>query len=171
MPLNGGKILGGTRFLFVIAFVASLVTSAALFIFAGFLAVHYVWDLVREGGRGELGTKHFIAEAVQIADVVLIATALYTVAFGLYGIFLGSSDELPRSVRIHTIDELKASLVKVTVVALGVYFLGTAFGSGGEVALLEVGVGVGAVILALAAFLWAEGKAHESHQAGGSDPS
>lgn len=156
--MTAGRILGGTRFLFVIAFVASLLTAAALFLFAGWLAVQYVLDIVRDGGSGDLGTKHFIAEAVQIADVILIATALYTVGFGLYGIFLGSTEELPESVRIRTIDDLKASLVKVTVVALGVYFLGTAFGSQGEVELMEIGVGVGAVILSLAAFLYAETK-------------
>ncbi len=101
-----------------------------------------------------------------MTEWLLIATALLIVGFGLYGLFVDVNETLPPWLRISTVDELKSKLLGVVVVALAVRFFALVyqFHGGDDDDLLALGISVGAVIVALAAFSFARTYEHAVHR-------
>jgi uncharacterized membrane protein YqhA len=95
--------------------------------------------------------KALAVNEVFLADITLIATALFLVAVGLYELFISKID-LPVGVNIVSLDDLKDKLLGVIIVALAVSFLAQTASWNGKTDLLSYGVAVALVILALAAF-------------------
>jgi uncharacterized membrane protein YqhA len=90
---------------------------------------------------------------IEVVDGFLLATVFLIVAIGLYELFIDNTLELPDWLEINSLDDLKAKLVGVVVIVLGVIFLGFTARWQGETVIAYLGVGVGAVIAALTYFL------------------
>ena len=162
-PLSqSDRIVSPFRFVAVLGVLSSITLSTLLFVSAAVrvfrLAVHEFSHL------GEEASLHtLVLAAVEQADILLIATALLIVGFGLYGLFVNASDSLPPWLRISTVDELKSKLLGVVVVALAVRFFALVYESSGEGSLLVLGGAIGIVVLGLAAFTFANSAEHASH--------
>jgi len=83
---------------------------------------------------------------------------------GLYELFIGKL-RLPAWLIVTSLDDLKAKLISVVVVVLGVTFLGQVADWDGKTNLLPFGVAIGAVILALTAFSLVHRNGGEGHDA------
>jgi uncharacterized membrane protein YqhA len=148
------RVLGLTRYVVLLGVAGSLLAGTILFLGSllavianGVEAARYLTD--------PAGLKRLAIEVIQLADYFLIGTALYIVGVGLYELFIGQV-RLPPPLawlRIETLDELKDRLISVVVTVLAVTFLAEAANWKGD-EILEYGLSVAVVILALGAFGW-----------------
>jgi len=144
------RIISQTRYMVIMAVVASLVLAATSFLFGAVGAARMIADTIGALGDAKR-TKAFAIASVEIADFFLIATALYIVGVGLYELFIRDLD-LPAWLTISSIEDLKQRLISVVVVALAVAFLARVANWDGEANLLPFGAAIAAVVVALGAF-------------------
>jgi uncharacterized membrane protein YqhA len=142
-----------TRFVVVIP-VLGLFASAVTMVI---LAALGVAKSVQHAIRGELGKSEAIFEFIELADAFLLATVLYIMALGLYELFIDDRLPLPEWLAFHTLDDLKEKLLGVVIVVLGVQFLGAVMGASTPESIMYRGLGIAAVIAALAFFLSKKG--------------
>lgn len=159
-----GKILSSTRYIVLLGVIASLVLSATLFL-AGLVRTGLiVFDAVLKINSSKIAKDMAIA-SIELADLFLIATAMYIVGIGLYELFIGSVD-LPDWLLISSLDDLKEKLINVVVVVLAVSFLAQIATWDGQTNLLPYGVAIALVIAALTAFgLLRRGKKDKANAA------
>ena len=144
------RVISQTRYMVIVAVVASLALAATLFLFGAVAAARIIAGTV--GALGDATqTKAFAIASVEIADFFLIATALYIVGIGLYELFIRDVD-LPPWLTITSLEELKQRLISVIVVALAVAFLAQVANWDGAANLLPFGAAIAAVVVALGAF-------------------
>lgn len=151
-PTSGGpflRLMAWTRFVVMVPVVGLFLGALTLFGMAGIEVVHTVLAAT----TGELAKKTAVLDFIELADVFLLATVLYIMALGLFELFVDDRLPLPHWLEIHTLDDLKEKLVGVVVVVLAVSFLGNVIEAENSRALLELGIGVAAVIVALSYFL------------------
>lgn len=169
-----GRILGGTRMFVLLGVVASLSLSVALFLLLAVRTVAAfveVVSLVFSAGEIEKAVKTLALDAIEIADLTLLASALIIVGLGLFELYIGPAP-MPERLMVRSLDDLKARLVNVVVVVLAVSFLGQAVTWNGTQNLLPLGIAIGAVIVALSAFTavsFAQHAARESKVTGGGE--
>lgn len=144
------RIMSSTRFVVLLGVIASVVLSAALFIVATIRTFMMVADALMKASYDKTAKSLAIA-AIEQADVFLIATAILIVGIGLHELFIGEVS-LPKWLLIKSIDDLKDKLINVVVVVLAVNFLADVAEWDGKTDLLNVGLGIGVVILSLTAF-------------------
>jgi len=125
--------LWGSRFVVVVAVVASLVTAFAMFYMASvdaFFLVTHLGEYMSPDLVGE-ARKDFRAESVthvvEIIDGYLLATVLLIFSLGLYELFISKieqaeSSETPSVLAIHSLDDLKTRLGRVIIMILIVNF-------------------------------------------------
>lgn len=144
------RVLSVARYVVLLGVIACML--GALLCFVGALA-----QLVLVAGSFFTGLssaqqiKELAVKEVFLADVTLIATALFLVAVGLYELFISKID-LPVGVTITSLDDLKDKLIGVIVVALAVSFLAEIASLEGTADLLSYGISIALIILALGAF-------------------
>ena len=113
------KLLERSRYLVVIAVVASLVAAVAAFGWGAVETILVVGRLV----TAELDGRHEVAVSfIQLMDTFLIATGLVIFALGLYELFVGEL-ELPEWLRLHDLHDLKARLGSIIILVMVVAFL------------------------------------------------
>jgi uncharacterized membrane protein YqhA len=146
------RVLSATRYLVLLGVVACAL--GALLCFIGALAQ---LALVAAQAFAGLDTaeeiKALTVNEIFLADVSLIATALFLVAVGLYELFISKID-FPVGVTVASLDDLKDKLLGVIVVALAVTFLAQITTWDGKTDLLSYGVSIALVVLALGAFTY-----------------
>jgi uncharacterized membrane protein YqhA len=109
--------------------------------------------------------KALTVNEIFLADVSLIATALFLVAVGLYELFI-SKINFPVGVQVASLDDLKDKLLGVIVVALAVTFLAQITTWDGKTDLLSYGVSIALVVLALGVFSYfRRDKTHDKNGA------
>ena len=99
--------------------------------------------------------KLTVVAILTAVDTFLLATVLLVIGYGLYELFVDSEVTLPQWLQIRSLDDLKTKLIGVTVAILGVVFLGALVDRRDANSVMFIGVGVGAVIIGLAAFTFA----------------
>lgn len=138
-----------TRYVVMIPVAGLFFGAVTLVVMAGV----EVYKTIVEALAGHLDKKVAVLDFIELADVFLLATVLYIMALGLFELFIDDSLPLPHWLEIHTLDDLKEKLVGVVVVVLAVSFLGKVIEADSSKALMELGIGVAAVIGALSYFL------------------
>jgi uncharacterized membrane protein YqhA len=125
--------LWNSRFIVIVAVIASLVTAFAMFFLASvdaFFLVTHLGDYLSADLIGE-ARKDFRAETVthvvEIIDGYLLATVLLIFALGLYELFISKieqaeSSETPSVLAINNLDDLKTRLGRVIIMILIVNF-------------------------------------------------
>jgi len=94
-----------------------------------------------------------ILQSLKAIDAVLLGVIFFIIGTGLFELFIHPIDNLPKWLQMKNIDQLKAMLIKVIVVVMGVSFTGRIVTWDGKIDILGYGIGLGAVILALSYFL------------------
>lgn len=155
------QIFGFTRFVVVLGVVSSLLLAVVLFVASLVDALTIIIELAR--AIGQSGSVRAAAiDAIQVADEILIAAALYIVAVGLYELFIGRAN-LPDWLTVRTFDELKDRLLGVSAAVLAVTFVElVAVNEHGE-GLLEPGLAIAAVMIAIGVFSFLFHRARDGH--------
>jgi uncharacterized membrane protein YqhA len=159
------KALLHTRYIVLLAVVTLYLLATALFGYATIKTILVLPNLVSQFSEGS--TKSLMLFAVETADLFLVAVVLYVTAAGLFELFISRKVRTPKGgaakwLEVETLDDLKQNLIGVVVVAMSVLFLGVLIKNDPDHNLLEVGVGVGAVIAALGWYVSQKSKAKES---------
>ena len=171
------RLFGASRFVVGLAVIATFLGSALLLIMSTLTVIRLivreivgfdVGNLAGESGKadsasgraaesGTLSSRHIDhlgVELIQITDIILLGTVLYIVSLGLYQLFIEHDVPLPRWLLVDDLNDLKRLLIGVTVVLLGVTFLGEVVEGDGEPSILQLGAAIALVIGALGIFLW-----------------
>jgi uncharacterized membrane protein YqhA len=102
---------------------------------------------------GVIDSKTVVLKFIETVDGFLLATVFLIIAIGLFELFIDPTLDLPEWLNISSLDDLKAKLVGVVIIVLGVIFLGnTARWTGGQ-EIAYLGAGIASVIFALTFFL------------------
>ncbi len=147
-----GLIVGSFRFGVIFAIVGLGIASTLIMMYASLVVLKTTWDTISAAAINIESAKHLDVILIEVTDAFLLGTVLYIVALGLYQLFIDATLPVPEWLRVKTIDELKSKLVGVIVVLLAVTFLAEAVEGQLGSELLDLGVAVGAVILALGAY-------------------
>lgn len=98
-------------------------------------------------------TKSLLFDVIELVDVFLVGATLYVILIGLYELFIDPRlPTLPWLV-IKTLDDLKAKVLVMLIVVLGVFFLGQILSWDGSRDVLPLGAAIALVIGALTFFL------------------
>ncbi len=147
------KIIAGGRYFIIIAVICSFLASILILMYGGLLTFHSATQILSQGEISSKVSKKLVVSMIEVIDLFLLGTVFYITSLGLYELFIDEHIEVPKWLEIRTIDDLKARLISVVVVVLGVVFLGQAVSWDGESNLLSFGASVGLVIAALTFFL------------------
>jgi uncharacterized membrane protein YqhA len=156
------RLIGSSRYLIIIAVVATLLAATALLVFGAIETVAVLAHFIETLDFSSKAAKTLLLSFIEIVDIFLLATVLYIIALGLYELFIDDRVPVPGWLEIHTLDDLKDKLVGVVVVVLGVGFLGQFVSWDGQTNLLVSGGGAALVIAALTWFLNAKPKKAKS---------
>jgi uncharacterized membrane protein YqhA len=102
--------------------------------------------------------KDSVVGILTAVDTLLLATVLLVIGGGLYELFVDSEITLPKWLVTNNLDDLKNKLVGVVVTIIAVVFLGQLVDNQSSMDVLLAGAGSGALILGLAAFVYATAK-------------
>lgn len=152
------RLMALTRYLVIIAVVATLLAATALLIFGAIETVVVLIHFIEKLDFSSKTAKSLLLNFIEIVDIFLLATVLYIIAVGLYELFIDDTVQMPSWLEIHSLDDLKDKLIGVVVVVLGVGFLGQFVSWDGQTNLLISGGGAALVIGALTWFLSAKPK-------------
>ncbi len=153
------RVLSSSRYLVLIAVVATLVSATVLLLLGAAATIQAIGTVFATSDFSSKAVKRSLVTFVEIVDVFLLATVLYIIAVGLYELFIDDKVDVPAWLEIHTLDDLKDKLIGVVVVVLGVNFLGQFVAWDGQSSgILAGGLAVALVIGALTFFLREKGK-------------
>jgi uncharacterized membrane protein YqhA len=133
-PRNHGTywfqwLLWNSRYVIIVAVVASMVVALAVFVLAAadvFTLFGYLHEYLTDfdGTHAEHARAHVLTSIVGFLDAVLFAAILFIFALGLYELFIGriepaeGSKFAERLLLIRSIDDLKDRLAKVIFLIL-----------------------------------------------------
>ncbi len=147
------QIIAGGRFFIIIAVLCSFIASIVILIYGGLLTFNSIAQITAQNEISSKVSKKLVVAMIEVIDLFLLGTVFYITSLGLYELFIDEFIEVPKWLEIRTIDDLKARLISVVVVVLGVVFLGQAVSWDGETNLFPFGGSVGIVIMSLTFFL------------------
>jgi uncharacterized membrane protein YqhA len=150
------RLISYTRFLLLVPVLGALIASVAVLLFGGVETIRTVMGMLNGTLLAE-GTKGLLLKFIEIIDLFLIGTVFYITALGLYELFIDDQVPAPAWLHITHLDDLKAKLLSVVIVILGVLFLGQVINWDHGIDILYLGVSTGMVILAVTYFLRAGG--------------
>ena len=118
-------------------------------------------ELVRRavlGGVDAAATKALLLDVIELVDVFLVGATLYVVMIGLYELLIDPDLPSPAWLVVKSLDDLKAKVLVMVIVILGVFFLGQVVSWNGTQDLLPLGVAIALVVTALTFFLTMPGR-------------
>ena len=151
------RLIELSRFAVAVPAVTSIIASFVL------MAIG-VWEVVMTIVHlldSSVSVKLTVVAILTAVDTFLLSTVLLVIGYGLYELFVDSEVTLPKWLQIRSLDDLKTKLIGVTVAILGVVFLGALVDRKDANSVMLIGVGVGAVVLGLAAFTFASKRKDE----------
>jgi uncharacterized membrane protein YqhA len=151
------RLIELSRFAVAVPAITSIIASFVL------MAIG-VWEVVMTIVHlldSSVSVKLTVVAILTSVDTFLLATVLLVIGYGLYELFVDSEVKLPEWLEIRSLDDLKTKLIGVTVAILGVVFLGALVDRKDANSVMLIGVGVGAVVLGLAAFTFASKRKDE----------
>jgi uncharacterized membrane protein YqhA len=133
----------------VLAFFFALLRLAAAVLF--FVSLDFP-PIVRFFAVFQIADEPLILMLVGIVDASLLGAILLTFSFGLKSVFLGKRYKVV-VFDIEDINELKEYLIGLVITLMGTRFLERTLRAEPDVSLFPIGIGVAAVILALAVYV------------------
>jgi uncharacterized membrane protein YqhA len=155
-PATVGRLAVGAfktlQLIMVLGIAALLVASATLLIYGVVETIRHIVHLIVPRPEGMDNRQIFIS-SIKLIDLILLATIMQVIGFGLYSLFISRDLPVPQWLRTTHVDELKYKLAGIVVVMLGVLFLEQVFSWGSDRDLMPLGIGIAAIILALSYFI------------------
>ncbi len=108
-------VLNRSGLIVQIAVLGLLVTTTATFGWALVRTVQFVADLL----DGDLADDRLLVTLLEVIDTYVIATVQLIFVIGLYELFVGDL-HVPAWLEVHSLDDLKKSLVDALIVVLAV---------------------------------------------------
>ena len=139
------------RLIMIVPVVATFLTALALMVFGAIETWRFIAAMFF--GAHEMERNEALLLAIEIVDLFLLATVVQVVSLGLYQLYFNQDLQLPKWLKIDSLDDLKSKLVGVTVTVLAVYFLGQAIVWTDSPNIVYLGGGTALVIAALTYFL------------------
>jgi uncharacterized membrane protein YqhA len=156
MPLK--RLLSLSRYVIVIAVVASLVGSTALLVYEVLVIANTVLDVIQNYSLSPKIAKVLAVGMIEALDIFLIAIVAQIIGLGLYVLFIDDTLPLPAWLKIADLDDLKSHLVGTVIAVLAVLFMREAVAWDGQRDLLGFGIPVALVIAVLTLYLAVKGK-------------
>jgi len=145
-------VLGSiSRVVMIVPVIATFITALALMYYGALETVEFIVTIFDTSHATAHDQLLFIA--IEIVDLFLLATVVQVVALGIYQLYFRPDLQLPKWLKIDSLDDLKSKLVGVTITVMAVFFLGKVIVWEGDISILYLGGGCAAVILALTFFL------------------
>lgn len=133
-----------------------VISSLSLFIL-GFAVLVYTFfegaAVIKKIMQVSTSEDTVIYSAMGVVDLILLSFSIFITSIGIYELFVSPIDNLPDWLQIKDLDALKSMLVKVIILVIGISFMGRVITWDGNENLLNFGVAVGIVVLALSYFL------------------
>lgn len=150
------RVVGSTKYIIGLAVLGIFVGSTILLISSAIQMFTSVWDAL--GGKEGYGEMQLRVDLIEAVDTVLVATVLYVIAAGLYQLFINSDLVLPRWLHTSGLADLERRLGGMVATVLSVIFVTVALESPGHDEILNFGLAIAAVIVAVSVFLFVEGR-------------
>ncbi len=145
-------LLGVVRLVMFVGIFSLVAAATALLVFGAVSTYRHIAGMIA-GGDGAMTSREVFLAAIKLVDLVLLATILEVVAIGLYSLFIDSDIPVLKWLRTDDVDALKSKLAGIVAVMLGVLFLGQVITASGAGDLLQMGIAIAAVIVALSYFI------------------
>jgi len=142
------RLAGWTRFLVSVPILGLFVAAVVL----TFVAAVDVYKLSVAALFAHVALSKVVVGFIEVADIFLLAVVFYIMSLGLYELFIDSHLPLPEWLIVRSLEDLKEKLIGVVVVVLAIFFLGRVVESENALEVLYMGVGIAAIIAALAYF-------------------
>jgi uncharacterized membrane protein YqhA len=152
-------VFRGASLVMLVGIASLLVAAITLLVFGAVETYRYIVMIVWPTGA-ELTNREVFLASIKLVDLVLLATVLQVVAFGLYAMFVDNGVRLPSWLRGGDVDGLKQMLAGIVAVMLGVLFLEKVITGIEGRDLLASGLATAAVIVALSYFIRAHPPQH-----------
>lgn len=170
-------LFAGSRFIVGLAVIATFIGSVVLLVLAGVAVLRLAWLEIASFSferHTASHVDHLGVQFIEITDTILLGTVMYIVSLGLYQLFIDKDVPVPRWLRVRDLTELKRDLIGVTVVLLGVTFLGEVVdwdeSRPDQSGILYLGAAIAMVAASLGLFLWIaprESQREDGHRANG----
>ncbi len=155
--LEGGfeQALSLFRIVVVVPVIILLLAALSSFAYGTDVFVRSVSSVVEDPQL----TTHNLGYLLLLTDLFLVGATLMIAGFGFYSLFItgtavgGLSLRLPRWLRMHDLNDLKARVISMIILVAAVTFVDVAVESKDELDTLYLGAAVALVIAALTAFL------------------
>jgi uncharacterized membrane protein YqhA len=155
--LEGGfeQALSLSRVVVIVPVIILLLAALSSFAYGTDVFIRSVANVVEDP---EL-TAHNLGYLLLLTDLFLVGATLMIAAFGFYSLFITGSESgglslrLPRWLRMHDLNDLKARVISMIILVAGVTFVDVAVESKTELNTLYLGAAVALVIVALTVFL------------------
>ena len=141
-----------SKLITLIGIASLMVAACTLLVFGAIETGRYVALLVWPSDTQLTNRQMFLA-SIKLVDLVLLATVLQVVAFGLYSLFIDRGIPAPMWLRTSDFDGLKSKLAGIVAVMLGVLFLEQVINVPPGLRLLASGIATAGVIFALSHFI------------------
>lgn len=148
------RILELSRYIVVLPVIGSILGAVVLMLIG-------VWEVVTSTvkiANSAAPLKDSVVGILTAVDTLLLATVLLVIGYGLYELFVDSEITLPPWLVTNNLDDLKNKLIGVVVTIIAVVFLGQLVDNQSSMDVLLAGAGSGALILGLAAFVYATAR-------------
>lgn len=158
------RVLAGSRFVILLAVIDAFLLAAALLVYGSIETLRLLFGMVVGAALEKGVSKELALTAIKVIDILLLGTVLYIICLGLYKLFIDENLRVAAWLDIHSIDDLKHTLVGAVVIILSVLFLEQVIAWKGGNDLLLIGLPVAAVVVALAYFQrekHSNGKPHD----------
>ena len=155
------KILASSRYLMIILVLETFLGFLFLLLMAAIDTVQTVLHFFENPFAPGETSKGIALEFIKITDLVLLAIVLYIISLGLYELFIDDHLPVPKWAEMHSLDDLKHTLLTGVIVLLAVLFLSYAEDWDHSSSLLYVGLSIAAVIFALTYFMSQKSKKKE----------
>lgn len=117
------RLFGSSRYLILVAVLASYLAAAIIIIYSGLLLIHILIELFLHPDLSVVAERQLVLECIELIDAFLLGTAFYIVALGLYELFINPHINTPNWLHIESLEDLKARLLAVIILVLSVFFL------------------------------------------------
>ncbi|MCV2360068.1 YqhA family protein [Paucibacter sp. TC2R-5] len=148
------KVLNASRYLVMAAVIGSLLSAVALYAYGLIDTLVVITRTLSSAEVSTKGAKGLMLYFIEIFDLFLLGTVMLILALGLYELFINPDLKMASRLQINTFEDLKSTLVTVVIAVMAVTFLGHIMSWDGAADLLDIGVPVALVIVALNFYLW-----------------
>lgn len=153
------RMFGATRYVITLAVVAIFLGASVLLVDGIVQMGSALWHRFFGAQTDTAESVALRVDVIEAVDIILVATVLFVIAFGLYQLFVDATlrSKLPPWLRITAIGDLEVRLAGMVVIVLSIIALTQALETHGGSG-TGAGFEIAAVIAAISLFLFQEGR-------------